>query len=118
MKNRIKRVLEGVVLLVILGGVVTFVSSCGSSRYATGSNIMKSVNQIQKGMSPEDVKRILGDPQERTFDDNIEIWRYKVDVVLTNDYKYIEVGFHDGKVTYLNTFTRPFDDGPGYHPHP
>lgn len=73
------------------------VSSCGLT---TGSAIMK----VQKGMSQEEVSRLLGKPDFRRFDNGSEQWEYKKTNLYTATDMLIIIDFIDGQVANMDSF--------------
>ena len=60
--------------LIIAGLVMTMgFSSCSSLFYDAKVDVL---NSIQKGMSRQEVTKILGTPEYRRFDRDIEEWEY------------------------------------------
>ena len=60
--------------LIIVGLVMTMgFTSCSSLFYDAKADVL---NSIQKGMSRQEVTKILGTPEYRRFDRDIEEWEY------------------------------------------
>lgn len=76
------------------------VSSCG------GLTTTSTVMQVQKGMSQEDVTRLLGKPDYRRFDQESEQWEYrKTNMTIgASPDMVILIDFIDNKVTNMNSF--------------
>lgn len=86
--------------------LVGMLSACGASTFFTQTQVNELVSQIHQGTSQEEVKRLLGSPDNRRIVDGREIWQYKKAILLSDSQKVIEVGFENGVVQYLNTFDK------------
>lgn len=76
------------------------VSSCFTS-YVSSNQVM----QVQQGMSRQDVEKILGKPDLRRFDGDMEEWEfYRVSSALYGSTMRIIVHFVDGTVASMDTF--------------
>lgn len=100
MKKTIKLICHSLLTVMV---ITTMLTSCGTSTFFTQTQVNELVAQIHQGTSQEEVKKLLGNPDNRRIIDGREIWQY-TKVVLTNSNKIIEVGFENGIVQYLNTF--------------
>ena len=91
--------------LIIAGLVMTMgFSSCSSLFYDAKVDVL---NSIQKGMSRQEVTKILGTPEYRRFDRDIEEWEYsrvlsgKSNITRTQ----IVVTFEGGRVVAMDSFS-------------
>lgn len=91
--------------LIIAGLVMTMgFSSCSSLFYDAKVDVL---NSIQKGMSRQEVTKILGTPEYRRFDRDIEEWEYsrvlsgKSNISRTQ----IVVTFEGGRVVAMDSFS-------------
>ena len=79
-------------------------SSCSSLFYDAKADVM---NSIQKGMSRQEVTKILGTPEYRRFDRDIEEWEYSR--VLSGkciiSRTQIVVTFEGGRVVAMDSFS-------------
>lgn len=84
------------------------ISSCG------GLTTTGTVMQIQKGMSQEEVTRLLGKPDYRRFDQGSEQWEYrKTNMTIgASPNMTILIDFIDNRVTNMDSFD---DSAPGPH---
>lgn len=90
------RKLKQVLLALVVGAIV---SSCGTM---TTQSVMMD---IQKGMSKEEITRLLGKPDFRRFDNGGEQWEYLK--VSTFDYnRTIVIDFIDGRVSNMDSFNQ------------
>ena len=92
--------------LIIAGLVMTMgFTSCSSLFYDAKADVL---NSIQKGMSRQEVTKILGTPEYRRFDRDIEEWEYsrvlsgKSNITRTQ----IVVTFEGGRVVAMDSFSR------------
>ena len=88
-----------VMLCLVLGMLV---SSCFTSYIST-----KQVMKIHEGMSQSEVEAILGKPDYRRFDSDMEEWEFHRDngtPVLTSEPMTIIILFSNGKVVSMDTF--------------
>ena len=68
---------------------------------------------IQKGMTQQEVKTILGKPNYRRFDGAMEEWEYRSLSLISGEYKVVVITFEDGRVSGMDTFTtRDFQEHP------
>lgn len=84
-------------------------SSCGVNMHLTKKNMMR----IEEGMTKQEVKGILGSPENRRFDQGRENWEY-----IAMDGKVFQVFFYDDRVVGLDTFNRevqPCNEPHGKH---
>lgn len=84
--------------------ITVFLSSlliCGCSSLFFGNGI----RQIKQGMTPDEVAKVLGDPNNRRFDNEGEQWEYKR-MDSPNYYTYIIIDFVNGRVVTMNTFDK------------
>lgn len=81
-------------------------SSCGISSVFGGES---PADRIERGMSREQVRGILGRPQDRSFGDHgEEVWVYrKVDFF--DNVRITEVTFFEGRVSKLNTHSHSIE---------
>lgn len=98
--------------LIIAGLVMTMgFTGCSSLFYDAKADVL---NSIQKGMSKQEVTRILGTPKYRRFDRNIEEWEFVKELHNrgSSAITHIVVNFEDDKVVAMDSFSDP------YHPTP
>lgn len=69
--------------------------SCAMILGIDSNTLMK----IQKGMTKEEITSILGQPMHRSFDHEVEGWRYEKSISGAPGITIIDLGFMDGKVT-------------------
>lgn len=77
-----------------------------TSLFLCGCSVLyfsSKIRQIQKGMSPDQVVQLLGEPSNRRFDSEGEQWEYKRFNSETN-VSYIIIDFADNRVVAMNTF--------------
>lgn len=86
-----KQTVSAMALCLLLG-------SCGS---LTSDN---AIMKIQKGMSQEDVGRLLGKPDLRRFDNHSEQWEYTKSHGFATTNTIIIIDFTDGRVTNMDSF--------------
>ncbi|MCE2615494.1 MAG: hypothetical protein ACTTKN_09915 [Phocaeicola sp.] len=77
------------------------VSSCG-----TIDNMSNAMFKVKKGMTTEEVSRVLGKPDYRRFNEDMEEWQYER-IPWIGYTKIFIVGFCDGKVVNFNSFREP-----------
>ena len=86
---------------------------CGCGTYASTNTI----NSVEKGMTTEQVKAILGTPDERRMDGGVERWEYsKLTNAFYQTYKTVKVDFVNGRVTGFAAYNEP--DWPKDEVHP
>ena len=74
-------------------------SSCAS--LLTNKNVLMNV---QKGMSQKEVSSILGKPDYRRFDNELEEWEYSKPIMGNAGYTTIIVGFVNDRVVNMDSF--------------
>lgn len=84
-------------------------AGCGSSSFS--ANLMT----IGEGMPQEKVRELLGNPDYRRFDRDLEEWEY-VKGYSQEENKIILIRFIDKKVTGMDTFLRRIPRGRGEIP--
>ncbi|WP_294590858.1 DUF4476 domain-containing protein [uncultured Bacteroides sp.] len=82
-------------------------TSCSSLFYDLRSDVLQD---IQKGMSKQEVSKLLGEPQFRRFDRDFDEWEYSK-CISGNGYTTIIVSFEDGKVVGMDSFAT-YDNRP------
>lgn len=82
-----------IAILILFNLVIT---SCGSAFLS-----LSTTSQINKGMSMNEVKRILGEPNTRSFDNDSEWWQYISEFSTNADYREITIIFQDSRVTSM-----------------
>lgn len=82
-------------------------TSCSSLFYDLRSDVLQN---IQKGMSKQEVSKLLGEPQFRRFDRDFDEWEYSK-CISGNGYTTIIVSFEDGKVVGMDSFAT-YDNRP------
>jgi len=87
-------------LLVLFAGL----SSCAS--LFVNKNVLMN---IHNGMSQSEVSKLLGQPDYRRFNGDLEEWEYEKGIWGNAGYTVIVVGFADGRVVNMNSFR---DDTP------
>lgn len=81
-------------LLALLTVVV--VSSCSVISSMKGDPMMK----IQSGMTKEQITKMMGKPDTRSFDGDSEVWQY----IAKKDGRIIEIGFNNNVVDKMNSY--------------
>lgn len=75
--------------------------SCSNAFYSS-SNIL---GQIKQGMSPQEITQLLGKPEYRRLDYDIEEWEYrKKTSILDNEATVIIIRFENERLIYLDSF--------------
>lgn len=82
-------------------------TSCSSLFYDLKSDVLYN---IQKGMSKQEVIKLLGEPKFRRFDRDLDEWEYSK-CLSRNGYTTIIVNFEDGKVVAMDSFAT-YDNPP------
>lgn len=82
-------------------------TSCSGLFYDLKSDVL---HNIQKGMSKQEVSKLLGEPQFRRFDRDLDEWEYSKNIY-GNGYTTIIVNFEDGKVVAMDSFAS-YDNRP------
>lgn len=100
-----KTIRQTIMWLVLVMGL----TSCAGVFYDLKSDALRNV---QKGMTKQEVARLLGEPQFRRFDRDLDEWEYSKNV-LGNGYTTIIVSFEDDKVVAMDSFPSS-----NYHPAP
>lgn len=80
--------------------LVICVSSCASILGINKSVIMS----VQKGMTQQEVSSILGKPDYRRFDRELEEWEYLKNIADNPGWTTIVVSFIDGRVVSMDSF--------------
>lgn len=83
-------------------------ASCSGVFYDVKPDALRSV---QKGMSKQEVTNLLGEPQFRRFDRDLDEWEFSKYVAGSGNTTII-VSFEDDKVVAMDSFATP------YHPAP
>ena len=86
--------------------------SCAMILGIDSNTLMK----IQKGMTKEEITSILGQPMHRSFDHEVEGWRYEKSISGAPGITIIDLGFVDGKVTYMDSSVEIGGEAPS-RPH-
>lgn len=76
-------------------------TSCSSLFYELKAD---SLQNIEKGMSKQDVTKILGEPQYRRFDRDLDEWEYTKGIAGVVGDATIIVSFEDNKVVAMDSF--------------
>lgn len=75
--------------------------SCSNAFYSS-SNVL---GQIKQGMSPQEITQLLGKPEYRRLDYDIEEWEYrKKTSILDNEATVIIIRFENERLIYLDSF--------------
>lgn len=88
--------------LIFFAFLMFVVMSCGLMSNFSSSTMM----DIQKGMTQQEVSKLLGKPNHRSFNENSEMWEYRGYTTATT-YSVMEIVFEDGRVVEMNTFEDP-----------
>lgn len=75
-------------------------TSCSGLFYDLKSDVL---HNIQKGMSKQEVSKLLGEPQFRRFDRDLDEWEYSK-YISGNGYTTIILSFENGKVVAMDSF--------------
>ena len=68
------------------------------------STVADKVENIQPGMTMDDVRRVMGKPDYRRFEQNKEVWEYRTRLIVDGEYDVVIVMFNDGIVTSMDSF--------------
>ena len=85
--------------------LLTFAICMGSCAMILGID-SNTLMKIQKGMTKEEITSILGQPMHRSFDHEVEGWRYEKSISGAPGITIIDLGFVDGKVTYMDSYEK------------
>lgn len=98
---------------IVTAGFVLLLTSCSHIFYPK-TNALES---IQQGMSPQEVTQLLGKPDYRRFDHDLEEWEYrKLLSALESEPTIVIVRFEDGKLVYMDSF-KESERSPTPRPH-
>ena len=89
--------MKKIITITMILFAVLSLSSCGVNLHLTKRNMMR----IEEGMSKQEVKGILGGPENRSFDQGRESWEY-----VAVDGKVFIVFFYDDRVVGMDTFNK------------
>lgn len=91
-----KTIRQTIMWLVLAMGL----TSCSGLFYDVKADALRSV---QKGMTKQEVTRLLGEPQFRRFDRDLDEWEYSK-MVAGSGYTTIIVSFEEDKVVAMDSF--------------
>lgn len=77
-------------------------SACSVGTFVQSKQVL---NQVHAGMTTEEVSRILGQPDYRRFNRDMEEWEYRK--WLSGSDAVVIVSFEDGRVISMDSFERP-----------
>lgn len=77
-------------------------SACSVRTFVQSKQVL---NQVHAGMTTEEVSRILGQPDYRRFNRDMEEWEYRK--WLSGSDAVVIVSFEDGRVISMDSFERP-----------
>lgn len=88
--------------IVLLFLLLILSSSC-ASYYVSGKRVM----EVQKGMTQQEVRQLLGKPDYRRFEGDFEEWEFRRDkgTPLTPTPMTIIIQFVDGEVISMDTYS-------------
>lgn len=86
--------------------LATGLAACGSSTTLTEAQVSKQIASLQRGMTSDEVMKLMGNPSDKFMLEGRETWKYERQTVLDNTFKIIEVGFINGRVEYINTYNQ------------
>lgn len=66
--------------LICIAVLAMLVSGCGVAKYAVTSNTRSRLNELQIGMTTEQVKSIMGNPYKREAYQGVEYWLYQTEM--------------------------------------
>lgn len=87
--------------------IVAAIFLMGWSACSVGTFVQRKqvLNQVHAGMTAEEVGRILGQPDYRRFNRDVEEWEYRK--WLSGSDAVVIVSFEDGRVVSMDSFERP-----------
>ena len=59
---------------IAFGLIISSISFCSCGSYMTGKS---AIMKVEKGMAKKEVVSLLGEPDFRRFDEQVEEWEYK-----------------------------------------
>lgn len=95
MKNTIGKMIVAAIFLIGL-------SACSMRTLVQGKQVL---NQVHSGMTAEEVTRLLGQPDYRRFNQEVEEWEYRK--WLSGSDAVVLVSFENGRVVSMDSFERP-----------
>ena len=104
-------------ILIAFALIICAVSFCSCGSFMTGK---RAIMKVEKGMIKKDVVSLLGEPDFRRFNEQMEEWEYKKMNPLTSETTIIIVDFIDERVSNMNTFSGDNNPNPPvavYPPH-
>jgi len=69
---------------------------------ACATGVTRDATTVNRGATPDEVRRIMGPPEDRQFKDKHEAWQY-CETGFVND-SFVVIWFYDGKVTGVRTY--------------
>lgn len=98
-KNRMKKTIGKIIVVAI--------SLMGLSACSVGTLVQSKqvLNQVHSGMTTEEVSRILGQPDYRRFNREVEEWEYRK--WLSGSDGVVLVSFENGRVVSMDSFEHP-----------
>ena len=86
--------------------IVTAIICMALAACATG--VTRDATSVDLGASRDDVRRIMGPPEDRQFKDKNEAWQY-CETGFVND-SFVVVWFYEGKVTGVRSYKNSVND--------
>lgn len=86
---------------IALALIISSFSLCSCGTYMSSKS---AILKIEKGMSKKEVVGLLGEPNFRRFDEQVEQWEYKKEGLLSSETTIIIVDFINGRVSNMNSF--------------
>lgn len=86
---------------IALALIICSISFCSCGSYMTSKS---AIMKIEKGMTKKEVVSLLGEPDFRRFDEQMEEWEYKKINALTSETTIVIVDFINERVSNMNSF--------------
>lgn len=86
----------------IIGLLLSGLSACSLRTYVQDKQVL---NEVRPGMNAEEVSSVLGKPDYRRFNQNLEEWEYRK--WLSGSDAVVIVSFENGRVVSMDSFEHP-----------
>lgn len=109
--------MKNVIPLLALAIVLLSLTSCASvmKEFGMGGLTKSNIMKLEKNMSMEQVKKLLGNPTYRSMNEDVEMWQYRETNIDATGSSNLDIFFENGRIVSFESYFMPIYTSPPMH---